>query len=182
MLDTGFATRNNNDHVLTFDGTMLGISHHSADDKGQSVVYTLPSSGGTPKRITAKSPSYFHGFSPDAKWLVFTGQRDGELDIYRISADGGEEIPLTTTKGVDDGPEYTPGRAVGVLQLDADGTHADLADEAGRHQPGADHERRVQQLVPAPVARRQDARGAVVRHRRRARAITRSTGTSTSGR
>jgi Tol biopolymer transport system component len=108
VLDTGFATRNNNDHVLSFDGTLLGISHHSADDKGQSVIYTLPATGGTPKRITAKSPSYFHGFSPDAKWLVFTGQRDGELDIYRISADGGEETRLTTAPGVDDGPEYTP--------------------------------------------------------------------------
>jgi Tol biopolymer transport system component len=107
-LDTGFATRNNNDHVLSFDGTLLGISHHSADDNGQSVIYTLPAGGGTPKRITAKSPSYFHGFSPDAKWLVYTGQRDGELDIYKISADGGEEIRLTTAKGVDDGSEFTP--------------------------------------------------------------------------
>jgi len=106
VLDTGVATRNNNDHVLSFDGTLLGIS--SADGTGQSVVYTLPATGGTPKRITAKSPSYFHGFSPDAKWLVFTGQRDGELDVYKISAEGGEETRLTTTKGVDDGPEYTP--------------------------------------------------------------------------
>jgi Tol biopolymer transport system component len=94
--------------VLSFAGALLGISHHSADDKGQSVVYTLPSAGGTPKRITANSPSYFHGFSPDARWLVFTGQRNAELDIYKISADGGEETRLTTTAGVDDGPEYTP--------------------------------------------------------------------------
>ena len=108
VLDTGFATRNNNDHVFTFDGTMLGISHHSADDEGRSVVYTLPASGGTPKKITAKSPSYFHGFSPDNKWLVYTGQRDGELDIYKISADGGDEIRLTTAKGIDDGSEFTP--------------------------------------------------------------------------
>ena len=108
VLDTGFATRNNNDHVYTFDGTTLGISHHSADDEGRSVIYTLPATGGTPKRITAKSPSYFHGFSPDNKWLVYTGQRDGELDIYKISADGGGEIRLTTAKGVDDGSEFTP--------------------------------------------------------------------------
>jgi Tol biopolymer transport system component len=108
VLDTGFATRNNNDHVLSFDGTLLGISHHSADDNGQSVIYTLPATGGTPRRITAKSPSYFHGFSPDAKWLVYTGQREGELDVYKISAEGGEEIRLTSAKGVDDGPEYTP--------------------------------------------------------------------------
>jgi TolB protein len=108
VLDTGFATRNNNDHVLTFDGKTLGISHHSADDNGRSVIYTLPATGGTPKRITANSPSYFHGFSPDGKWLVYTGQRNNELDIYKISAEGGDEIRLTTAAGVDDGSEYTP--------------------------------------------------------------------------
>jgi TolB protein len=107
-IDTGFATRNNNDHVLTFDGKTLGISHHSADDNGRSVIYTLPATGGTPKRITANSPSYFHGFSPDGKWLIYTGQRNNELDIYKISAEGGEEVRLTTAPGVDDGSEYTP--------------------------------------------------------------------------
>jgi TolB protein len=108
QLDTGFAVRNNNDHVYSFDGTMLGISHHSADDNGRSVIYTLPASGGTPKRITAGSPSYFHGWSPDGKWLTYTGSRNDELDIYKISADGGDEIRLTTAEGLDDGSEYTP--------------------------------------------------------------------------
>jgi TolB protein len=107
-MNTGFATRNNNDHVLSFDGTLLGISHHSADDNGRSVIYTLPSTGGTPKRITANSPSYFHSWSPDKRWLIYTGQRNNELDIYKISADGGEETRLTTAPGVDDGSEYTP--------------------------------------------------------------------------
>jgi TolB protein len=107
-MNTGFATRNNNDHVLSFDGTMMGISHHSADDNGRSVIYTLPSTGGTPKRITANSPSYFHSWSPDSKWLIYTGQRNNALDIYKISADGGDEIRLTTADGVDDGSEYTP--------------------------------------------------------------------------
>ena len=108
VINTGFATRNNNDHVLSFDGTMMGISHHSADDSSRSIIYTLPAEGGTPKRITAKGPSYFHGWSPDGKWLVYTGQRDGVFDVYRISAGGGDEIRLTTADGLDDGPEYTP--------------------------------------------------------------------------
>ncbi|HEX7085498.1 MAG TPA: hypothetical protein VF198_03990 [Vicinamibacterales bacterium] len=108
VIDTGFATRHNNDHVLSFDGTMLGISHHSADDEGRSVIYTVPVTGGVPKRVTAKSPSYLHGWSPDKRFLVYTGQRDGELDIYRIPAEGGEEVRLTTAPGVDDGSEYTP--------------------------------------------------------------------------
>jgi len=108
LLNTGFALRNNNDHVLSFDGKVMGISHHSADDNGASIIYTLPADGGTPKRITAKGPSYFHGFSPDGKWLVYAGVRDSVIDVYRISADGGEEQRLTNAPGVDDGPEYTP--------------------------------------------------------------------------
>ncbi len=107
-INTDFAIRNNNDHVLSFDGKQMGISHHSAADSNASIIYTLPAEGGTPKRITAKGPSYFHGWSPDAKWLVYAGQRDNDIDVYRISANGGEEERLTNTPGVDDGPEYTP--------------------------------------------------------------------------
>jgi Tol biopolymer transport system component len=107
-IDTGFATSNNNDHVLSFDGKMLGISHHSAEDGGASIVYTLPASGGTPKRITAAGPSYLHGWSPDGKYLIYTAERGGDYDIYRIPAAGGAEVRLTTAKGLDDGSEYSP--------------------------------------------------------------------------
>ena len=108
VIDTGFATSNNNDHVFSFDGKQLGISHHAKEDNNRSVVYTLPATGGTPKRITANSPSYLHGWSPDAKYLIYTGARNGELDIYRIAADGGDEVRLTTAPGLDDGSEYSP--------------------------------------------------------------------------
>ena len=74
---------------------MLGISHHAVEDSGASIVYTVPAAGGTPTRITAKGPSYLHGWSPDGRWLVYTGQRDGDYDIYKIPAAGGEEIRLT---------------------------------------------------------------------------------------
>jgi len=107
-INTGFATRNNNDHVLSFDGRMLGISHHTAEDSGASIVYTLPATGGTPNRVTAKGPSYLHGWSPDARWLVYTGQRNNEFDVYKIPVTGGDEVRLTTTPGLDDGPEFTP--------------------------------------------------------------------------
>jgi Tol biopolymer transport system component len=108
VINTGFATRNNNDHVLSFDGKMLAISHHTAEDGGASIVYTVPVTGGTPKRVTAKGPSYLHGWSPDGRWLVFTGQRNNDFDVYKIPAEGGQEIRLTNTPGLDDGPEFTP--------------------------------------------------------------------------
>jgi Tol biopolymer transport system component len=107
-INTGFATRNNNDHVLSFDGRMLGISHHAVEDSGVSIVYTVPTNGGTPKRITTKGPSYFHGWSPDGRWLAYTGQRNGDYDVYKIPSTGGDEIRLTSAPGLDDGPEYTP--------------------------------------------------------------------------
>jgi Tol biopolymer transport system component len=108
LVDTAFATRNNNDHVLSFDGTMLAISDQSTD-AGESTIFTLPATGGLPARITPLTPSYMHSWSPDGKFLLYTGGRDGEFDIYRIPSDGrGPEVRLTTAEGVDDGPEYTP--------------------------------------------------------------------------
>jgi Tol biopolymer transport system component len=108
MIDTGFADRNNNDHVLSFDGQMLGISHQPAETEGQSVIYTLPITGGEPRRVTDQYPSYLHGWSPDGKFLIYTGQRNDDFDIYRIPVEGGAEVRLTTAKGLDDGSEYAP--------------------------------------------------------------------------
>lgn len=108
VLNTGFADKNNNDHVLTFDGKQIGISHHAEENKGQSTIYTLPVTGGIPKKVTDKSPSYLHGWSPDNQFLIYTAERNGDYDIYKISKDGGKEIQLTNTKGLDDGSEYSP--------------------------------------------------------------------------
>ncbi len=107
-LNTGTVTGNNNDHVLSFDGRMLGLSNNGPEEGGQSIVWTVPAGGGTPTRVTRLGPSYLHGWSPDGKFLVYTAQRDGEFDIYRIPVKGGEETRLTTAKGLDDGPEYSP--------------------------------------------------------------------------
>src|ERR1700682_1736527 len=74
----------------------------------QASVYLLPRPGGAPRRITQKSPSYWHGWSPDGKTLAYPGQRNGQFDIYTTSTEGGEEKQLTTAIGLDDGPEYTP--------------------------------------------------------------------------
>jgi TolB protein len=107
VLDTGFATRCNNDHGISPDGTQLVISDNSQEEH-RSLVYIVPIGGGTPHRITQKSPSYWHGWSPDGKTLAFVGERNGDFDIYAIPAAGGEEKQLTTARGLDDGPEYSP--------------------------------------------------------------------------
>jgi Tol biopolymer transport system component len=96
----------NNDHGISPDGTMLAIS--DSTETGKSMVYTLPITGGAPKKITQTGPSYWHGWSPDGGTLAFVGQRGDNFDIYSISVNGGEEKRLTTAPGLDDGPEYSP--------------------------------------------------------------------------
>jgi len=109
MLNTGVANHNNNDHVISFDGKRLGISsQRNGMPGGGSTVYVLPIGGGEPTLVTDSTPSYLHGWSPDGQSLVFTGQRNGEFDIYRVPAAGGPEVRLTSAPGLDDGPEYTP--------------------------------------------------------------------------
>jgi hypothetical protein len=108
FLATGSATNNNNDHVLSFDGTLLGVSGRGTNADGQSQVFTLPLAGGEPRLIIPAAPSYLHGWSPDGRWLVFTGARSNKFDIYKIPAAGGDEIRLTDAPGLNDGPEYTP--------------------------------------------------------------------------
>lgn len=108
IINTDFVKNNNNDHVISFDGKMLGLSSASADPEYGSIIYTVPINGGKPKQITLTGPSYLHGWSPDGAYLTFTGKRNSEFDIYKIPANGGEEIRLTTSPGLDDGSEYSP--------------------------------------------------------------------------
>jgi TolB protein len=107
LVDTGDQVRNNNDHALSFDGRMLGISSGKV-----SRVYTLPATGGAPKLLTPEGPSYFHSWSPDGKYLIFTAARGGcgpLMSLYRVPAAGGPEERLTNTPGaLDDGSEYSP--------------------------------------------------------------------------
>lgn len=102
-LDVGAVEGCNNDHGYSPDGTMLAISCRPS-----SSVYVVPAAGGTPRRLTPLTPSYWHGWSPDGQTLAYVGQRDGEFDIYTMPVAGGPETRLTTAKGLDDGPDYTP--------------------------------------------------------------------------
>jgi len=110
-VNTGFAVRNNNDHVLSFDGKQLAISHEDDNDNGDSAIYILPVEGDSiPIKITKSGlgDSYLHGWSTDGKELVFTGDRNGQYDVYSVAIDNGTETQLTNTPGLDDGPEYSP--------------------------------------------------------------------------
>ena len=112
-LNTGSVNRNNNDHVISFDGKMLGISsHRDGLPGGGSAIYVLPLAGGEPKLITDRTPSYLHGWSTNGKEIIYTAQRvsiSPAFNLYRQAINGGAEQQLTfNKKGLCDGPEYSP--------------------------------------------------------------------------
>lgn len=97
----------NNDHGPSPDGKRIAFS---AEPKGSdgSRVFVAQANGKSPKQVTATVPSYFHGWSPDGRWLVFVASQNHNFDLFRIDTNGGKEERLTTHAGYDDGPDYSP--------------------------------------------------------------------------
>ncbi len=108
LVDSGICTNCNNDHVLSPDNTQIAVSHSQSGWMSQ--IYILPIGGGEPRLITPNAPSFLHGWSPDGEELAYCAFRDHgkgmEVDVYAISAEGGEERQLTANAAFNDGPEY----------------------------------------------------------------------------
>lgn len=59
-------------------------------------LWTVSSSSGTAVRLTAHpGMETFPKFSPDGKWIAFTGQYDGDEQVYVMPSNGGEPKQLT---------------------------------------------------------------------------------------
>ena len=68
-------------------------------------LYTVDPNGGTARKLTS-SPGYemFARFSPDGKNIAFTGQYDGNTEVYVMPSQGGDpkRVTYTATIGRDD--------------------------------------------------------------------------------
>ena len=59
-------------------------------------LWTAPATGGTAVRLTAHPGlELFAKYSPDGQWIAFTGQYDGDEQVYVIPATGGVPRQLT---------------------------------------------------------------------------------------
>ncbi|MGF1510048.1 MAG: S41 family peptidase [Myxococcota bacterium] len=59
-------------------------------------LWTVSSSGGTARRLTAHPGiELFAKYSPDGEWIAFTGQYEGDEQVYVMPAEGGEPKRLT---------------------------------------------------------------------------------------
>jgi len=72
-------------------------------------IWVVPRAGGLARRLTS-----FQGltsnprFSPDGRWIAFSGQYSGNTDVYVVPAEGGEPRRLTWHPGNDLVQGWTP--------------------------------------------------------------------------
>ena len=75
-----FPATNGNDVVFSYAGDL----------------YSVPLNGGEARRLTShEGYEIFPRFSPDGKSIAFTGQYDGNTEVYLIPANGGEPEVIT---------------------------------------------------------------------------------------
>ena len=100
VINTGSGVYSTYHHGISPDGTLLAVSNARDDERGDFAgepiaIYVVPiGGGGAPRRVVATSPSFWHGWSPDGKTIVFMGNRQGRSGIYTIPVAGGAETRL----------------------------------------------------------------------------------------
>ena len=61
-------------------------------------LYKVPATGGEARRLTSHvGYEMFPRFSPDGKTIAFTGQYDGNTEVYTMPVTGGEPLRVTYT-------------------------------------------------------------------------------------
>lgn len=62
-------------------------------------LYTVGDQGGLARRLTSDERGYemFPRYSPDGQWIAFTGQYDGNTEVYVMPSEGGVPRRLTYT-------------------------------------------------------------------------------------
>ena len=70
-------------------------------------LYTSKPDGSDVKRLTNnKAYDAEASISPDGKWIVFTRQTDGKLDLWRMKTDGSEQRQITHTDEAQEGGSF----------------------------------------------------------------------------
>src|SRR6266850_1738518 len=72
-------------------------------------IWTVPRWGGSARRVTSfQGQTSNPHFSPDGKWIAFSGEYAGNLDVYVVPGEGGEPRRLTWHPGADLVQGWTP--------------------------------------------------------------------------
>jgi TolB protein len=89
----------------------------------QLSLFVANADGTDEKVLSQGSLDYNPAWSPDGQWIVFTSERDGSADLYRMRADGSGVERLTDDAAYDDQAAFSPdGKEIVFVTTRADGT------------------------------------------------------------
>src|SRR5437588_7328060 len=71
-------------------------------------LWSVPHDGGDARQLTTGGHEGLPVFSPDGKWIAFSGQYDGNIDVFVMPAEGGEPRRLTWHPAADIAVGWTP--------------------------------------------------------------------------
>lgn len=105
----------------TNEGRLGNVAEPSVSLDGSMIVYTrlfggktnifstiFKDRGRTVTGLTDSGTDYAPCWSPDAKWILFTSERDGNSEIYIMDAAGNQLTNLTNLPSVDKDPAWQP--------------------------------------------------------------------------
>jgi VCBS repeat-containing protein len=102
MLFSSVAPGQHNSHEATGGGTSANPGNHD--------IYLADVDGANIINLTARFNSWDNGWSwsPDGKWIAFASDRDGNWELYKMTADGETIVRLTDHPAADGWPSWTP--------------------------------------------------------------------------
>ncbi len=120
---------------LSLSGTALATAPYvgQADVHGDRIVFTAEDdlwscdlAGQDVRRLTSFiGTEYFPHISPDGRWIAFTGEYDGNRDVYLIPVGGGEPQRLTWHPGGDEVIGWHPDGETVILRSRRHDPHGD---------------------------------------------------------
>src|SRR5580765_2881622 len=88
-------------------------------------LWLVRDTGGIARRLTTHpGTETFPRFSPDGKWIAFSGEYDGNQDVFVVPAEGGEPRRLTWHPGPDQVVGWTPDGAKVLYRSRAENSQA----------------------------------------------------------
>lgn len=98
-------------------------------NRGNSDIWTVPTQGGEPRRLTASPQSDAHPrWSPDGRRIAFISARSGSPQVWTIDPDGGEAVQLTRLSTGASGVVWSP---TGTHLAFVSAVFPDCPDDAG---------------------------------------------------
>src|SRR5262245_57492967 len=95
--------------LTSFGGPLVGYKDWSPDSQrivfharpeGQADLFIIQANGGAPKRLTDDpSDDSLPSFSRDGCWVYFMSTRSGQVEVWKMPAEGGEAVQITKEGG-----------------------------------------------------------------------------------